>query len=304
MKYSYLLRLTLWAAFLSILVWCAPRLAFSAPQNPTPTQPNENLTSPTEITQPPEMPEAVISFSESDLQYVGVRYECDYRPDLLQLLTAESKLQTNGKNLTILIVHTHGSESFSGDYPMVESYRTLDDTLNMIAIGDEVARVLEMAGIRVLHDRNIYDYPNYSGAYSAARKSIKAYLQEYPEICLVLDLHRDAGVGDYGSLVTAATVGGQKSAQIMMVVGTDGSGKVHPNWQDNLSLALKLSALLERENPGITRNIELREQRFNMDLSPGSLLVEVGAAGNTLQEAKIAANALALAVLELLGMKL
>ena len=129
-------------------------------------------------------------------------------------------------------------------------------------------------------------------------------MQEYPEICLVLDLHRDAGVGDYGSLVTAATVGGQKSAQIMMVVGTDGSGKIHPNWQDNLSLALKLSALLERENPGITRNIELREQRFNMDLSPGSLLVEVGAAGNTLQEAKIAANALALAVLELLGMKL
>ena len=293
------LRLTLWAAILSLAIAIAPGYLRRNPALPQNTV--DNTISPTEITQPPRQPEAVISFSKEELQYVRLNYRCDYRPDLEALLTAPLNLPGDPAKKTVLILHTHGSESFSGDYEMVESYRTLDDTLNMIAIGDEVARILELSGIRVLHDRNIYDYPDYSGAYSAARKSIKAYLQENPEICLVLDLHRDAGVGDYGSLITSSTVGGQKSAQLMLVAGTDGSGKLHPNWQQNLSLAMKLSVLLEQANPGITRPIELREQRFNMDLSTGSLLVEVGAAGNTLEEAKIAANALALAVLELLS---
>ena len=85
----------------------------------------------------------------------------------------------------------------------------------------------------------------------------------------------------------------------MMVVGTDDSGNYHPNWQENLSLALKLTAQLEQTNPGICRPIDLRAERFNMDLTAGSLLVEVGAAGNTHQEALIAANALAQSVLEI-----
>jgi stage II sporulation protein P len=100
-------------------------------------------------------------------------------------------------------------------------------------------------------------------------------------------------------MVTSATVGGQHSAQLMMVVGTDAGGNLHPNWQENLSLALKLTVLLEQENPGICRPINLRSERFNMDLTHGSLLVEVGAAGNTREEALIAANALAQAVLAL-----
>ena len=69
--------------------------------------------------------------------------------------------------------------------------------------------------------------------------------------------------------------------------------------QENLSLALKLTALLEAENPGITRPVNLRSQRFNMDLTTGSLLIEVGAAGDTLSEATIAANALARAIVQL-----
>ena len=297
MKYFDLFRLTLWALVLSLAVCFLPR-QLRPSVSPLP---DDNFTSPTEITQPPLQPEAVISFSKEDLSLIRINYRCDSRPDLESLLTAPLHLPGDPAKKTVLILHTHGSESFSGDYEMVESYRTLDDTLNMIAIGDEVARILELGGFTVLHDRNIYDYPDYSGAYSAARKSIKAYLQKNPEICLVLDLHRDAGVGDYGSLVTASTVAGQKSAQLMVVAGTDESGNRHPNWQENLSLGVKLAAILERKNPGITRPIELRQQRFNMDLTRGSLLVEVGAAGNTLEEAKIAATALALAVMELLG---
>jgi len=77
-------------------------------------------------------------------------------------------------------------------------------------------------------------------------------------------------------------------------VGTNYTG-----WGGNLSLALKLTALLERQNPGICRPLDLRGQRFNMDLSPGSLLIEVGAAGNTRQEALTAARALAQSILSI-----
>ena len=265
----------------------------------------ENSTFPTQITQQsepqPSEPDAVISFSADDLDMIEVYYYCDYAPDISALLTAPLDMDLRSGEPTVLILHSHGSECYTGTQEQVEPYRSLDDSQNMIAVGDQVAQLLEAGGITVVHDRNIYDYPDYNGAYTAARKAIQAYLAEYPTIQLVLDLHRDAADGDAGQLVTSATVDGQPSAQLMMVVGTDGTGLYHPDWQENLALALKLNVLLEQENPGITRPISLRSQRFNMDLTPGSLLIEVGAAGNTLEEAKTAATALAEAILKLAG---
>jgi stage II sporulation protein P len=85
----------------------------------------------------------------------------------------------------------------------------------------------------------------------------------------------------------------------MVVVGTDAAGNHHPGWQQNLSLGLKLTALLEQTDPGLTRPVNLRSQRFNMDLTAGSLLIEVGAAGNSHDEAVLAAGALARAILVL-----
>ena len=92
--------------------------------------------------------------------------------------------------------------------------------------------------------------------------------------------------------LSSLAAGGQKSAQLMMVVGTNSGGLTHPNWQNNASLAAKLHAQLERQCPGICRPISLRSQRFNQDLSPGAMLIEVGAAGNTLEQALCAVNIL------------
>ena len=98
---------------------------------------------------------------------------------------------------------------------------------------------------------------------------------------------------------TSATVAGKPSAQLMLVMGTNASGQEHPNWQENLSLGLKLQAVLQQKYPGICRPLALRAQRFNQDLSPGALLIEVGAAGNTRQEALTAMEALAEGILAL-----
>lgn len=204
---------------------------------------------------------------------------------------------------TVLIVHTHATESYTRepeeDYKESSAYRTLDERYNMISVGAEVARLLEEGGVGVIHDRVLHDYPSYNGSYNHARKSIESYLKQYPTIRLVLDIHRDASGDNKNQLHTEATVGGEKSAQIMLVVGTNASGLKHPNWEQNLALGLKLHVQLERLAPGICRYVNLRAQRFNQDESPGALIVEVGGAGNSHDEALRAAGMLAQAILAL-----
>ena len=164
----------------------------------------------------------------------------------------------------------------------------------MLSIGQLVARLLEDAGIRVVRDGQLYDYPSYNGSYVRARAAIREYLAQDPGIRLVLDLHRDAAGDGQGQLRTRATVDGEPAAQLMLVLGTN-----HDGYEENLSLALKLHVLLEQTHPGLMRPLQLRAQRFNQDLSPGALLVEVGAAGNTHAEAVAAAEALARALIRL-----
>lgn len=257
----------------------------TAPALPAATAPPPSPTRPTE---PPIFPGEA-------LELVDVQYFCDYRPDLDALLNKQLDFSLRADAPTVLIVHSHATEG----YASAEGYRSLEAQENMVAIGAEVARVLQANGIQVLHDKTYHDHPDYDNSYGNARRTIRDYLEKYPSIQMVLDIHRDASDATSGQLITSATVGGQKSAQLMMVVGTDAGGNYHPDWRNNLSLALKLTGLLEQENPGICRPTALRTERFNMDLTAGSLLVEVGAAGNTLDEAKIAANALAQAIVKL-----
>ncbi len=249
-------------------------------------------------------PAEVLTFSETDLQSIQLAYGCDYRPELLPLLTQPLSWDLTGDGPRVLIVHTHATEAYTQtpdtQYEEDAAYRTLNNQYNMVSIGEEVARVLTQGGIQVLHDKTWHDYPSYNGSYDNARATIQEYLVQYPTIQLVLDIHRDASDAQDGSqLTTCAAVGGQKASQLMVVVGTDAAGNHHPDWQSNLALGLKLSAVLEREDPGVTRPVSLRASRFNMDLCPGSLLIEVGAAGDTHDQAILAANALARGILTL-----
>lgn len=190
----------------------------------------------------------------------------------------------------ILIVHTHGSEAYTMDgtdiYTESDPSRTLDETYNVVRIGDEMQAVFETMGLQVVHDRTLYDYPQYSGAYTRSCEGIEAWLSEYPSIRVVLDVHRDALIGEDGTVYKAITeIAGEKTAQVMMIVGTDDLGQAHPYWQDNLALAIRIQQNLDRQWPTAARPITLRSSRFNQQLTTGSLLVEVGSHGNTLQEA-------------------
>ena len=266
-----------------------------------PFVPTQAQTAPTEPTAPPPV---IPSFTASDADKTRLRYSCDYRVEVGKLLEQDLQWQLSDGQPAVLIVHTHGSESYTKElgqtYQETAQYRTLDEHYNMVAVGDLLAALLEAAGIRVIHDRQLHDYPSYTSSYNNSRKSVKEYLQEYPSIRLVLDLHRDAGENSDGSqFATHAQVDGKDSAQIMFLVGTDESGNYHPRWRDNLAVAAKLNVLMENINPGITRKTTLRAQRFNQDLADIALLVEVGSAGNTLQEALTAIPILADAIIAL-----
>ena len=179
-------------------------------------------------------------------------------------------------------------------------YKVINNTYNMVSVGTYVAQLLEAAGISVIHDTALHDQPSYNDAYSNSRTSVQAYLEQYPSIRLVLDLHRDA-IEDANGNQVAQTVfaGDQTYASLMLVVGSNYSGLNHPKWQENFALALKLQTQLEGIIPGICRKINLRSQRFNQDLSTGALLVEVGTSGNSRQEALRSAKVLAEAIISL-----
>lgn len=243
----------------------------------------------------PEKP----SFSPEDAGLVQMDYDCTYRPDLEDLLTRPLDWDLTGEEPTVLILHTHTTESYTKDgevYTETSAYRTLDEQYNMLCIGARLTELLSQAGIGVIHDRNIHDHPSYNGSYVHSRQAVEEILKQYPSIRLVLDLHRDALEKNGMQMKTVTQLEGRSCAQLMLVVGTDISRQSHENWQDNLALALKFQVQLERLAPGIMRPVNLREQRFNQDLSPGALLIEVGTAGNTRREALEAAKKLAEAV--------
>ena len=245
---------------------------------------------------------AVPVFPAAAAKELELTYACGLRPDLEALLEQPLQWDLRGSEPTVLILHTHATESYTRQgetYTESSAYRTLDEGYNMLSVGDALARVLEENGIRVIHDRTLHDYPSYNGSYTHARQAIAGYLAEYPSIQLILDLHRDAADTAYGQMVTQCSVGGETSAQLMMVVGTDAGPLDHPDWERNLALALKLQVLLETENPGICRDLNLTAQRYNQHLGNLALLIEVGAAGNTMAEAKLAAVQLAEAIIRL-----
>ena len=249
----------------------------------------------------PDVPTEILDFSAGDLNLVELSDEPGMRPDLEELLTAPVELSLADGAPRVLILHSHTTESFkqtADRYEESSAYRTLDPGHNMLALGEILAEILESAGIGVIHDKTLHDYPSYNGAYNHAASSTRAYLEQYPTIELILDLHRDAAETVGGQMATKCTIDGEHGAQLMFVMGTD-KRLNHPDWEQNLSLALKLQVLLEKENPGICRCLTLSKNRYNQHLGKYALLIEIGAAGNTIDEAKLAARELGEAIAKL-----
>jgi len=188
----------------------------------------------------------------------------------------------------VLIIHTHGSEAYTmppgEEYEDTGSFRTADASVSVIRVGDELARVLSGYGISVLHDRALYDDPEYNGAYYRAEDAIEAYMEKYPSIGFILDVHRDALEDKAGHQYKVVTREDPDCAQVSLVMGSSWEG-----WQENLKFAVAVQQHLTEGHPTLMRPLTLRNSDYNEYFTPGSLLVEIGAAGNTQAEARRAA---------------
>ncbi len=244
-------------------------------------------------TAPPPADEETRPYIDYAAAAAGIRIKngTGLEPDTAELLSSKPALA----GARVLIIHTHGSEAFdpAGDpYEASDTMRTEDKSHSVIKVGDVLAQTLESRGVAVIHDREIYDYPSYTGSYTRSAAAIQAYLETYPDIGVVIDLHRDALEDGSGNVYsTRVDIGGEKCAQVMLICGTNWSGLKHDGWRENLRFALHLQAAMDTEYPGLARPLNISKYRYNQHYTTGSLIAEIGCTGNTLAEAEAAARA-------------
>lgn len=213
-------------------------------------------------------------------------------------------VEVGGDAPQVLIMHTHTTECYAetdGWVSPQNNGRSTDPTVNMAAVGAELAAVLNAAGIRTVQDTTQHDHPSYTGSYGRSRTTVEKWLRAYPSICVVLDVHRDAIESDGVRIKPTAEVNGQKAAQLMIISGADDGTMGMPHFRENLRFAAALQAAVEGEHPGLTRPVLFDYRNYNQQLTTGSLLLEIGGHGNTLEEAKYTARLVGQSLARLLG---
>lgn len=208
---------------------------------------------------------------------------------VLTIMEERHQLSIREEGPQVLIYHTHATESFepydSDVYDTRNTWRSTDPEENMIAVGKTIAAAIERHGIEVIHDHTLHDYPSYNGSYERSALTIEQYLQQYPSICVVLDIHRDAIQREETLVKPVAVINGVKSAQLMIIAGYDDGSLNIPHWKDNLRFGARLQDEMEGLYPGLCRPLLFINRRYNQHLSNASLLLEIGSHGNTLEEA-------------------
>lgn len=231
-----------------------------------------------------------VELRPEDAALVDIRNGAEAEFDAEELIARPLKFDAGADGPLVLIVHTHGTEAYTptaeDDYAAAGSYHTEDTRHNVVQVGQVLADRLTARGVETINDDTLCDQESYNDSYLRSAEVIEAYLEKYPSIQMVIDLHRDAIEDDEGNqLAMTAELEGERCARLLLVMGTNVSGMYHPDWEDNLSCALKIQALCEKRFPGWFRQMSVRAQRYNEHLTPCSILLEVGTAGNTLEEA-------------------
>ena len=218
------------------------------------------------------------------------------------------ELLTSNNSPKVLIVHTHSSEAYNTDGKISysadggEFMRSDDAEKNVISLGEYLAELLNKKGISTVHCSVIHDNLQYKDSYLRSEATVREYLTKYPSIKLVIDLHRDNVINAQGHIIRPLTlVDGDETAQIQCVVGSSWGGEECPNWQKNLSLAMKLREKLNASYTNICRPPELSALTYNQELSEYSLMLVVGSCGNSLREAKNAVKYISDSLAELIN---
>lgn len=186
----------------------------------------------------------------------------------------------------ILIFHTHTCESYTASdkyqYEPTGTYRTTDLNYTVAKVGEELTDYLQKYGYNVTHDTTYHDYPAYTGSYNRSLSTVENLLKTNKSD-IIIDLHRDA-IGSNSDYAPTVKIGEDKAAQLMFVIGSNGGGLWHPNWNQNLKFAIKVQNKAQEMYPDLFKPIILRNSRYNQHLGKAANIIEVGATGNTLEQ--------------------
>ncbi len=225
-----------------------------------------------------------------ELPSLNLNNSTDYDVDLYDYLEREFPIKGDipSSEPLVLIIHTHGTESYlpSGYefYSPEESFRSESPEETVVHIGEILSDKLTELGIPNYHDKTMYDIESFNDAYYNSFEGMKKALEKFPSIKYVIDLHRDSIFDSEGNNIKPLTeIKGEKCAQLMLVVGSDGYG-THPNWKNNLTFAAHLQQEMNELYPTLARPINLRSSGFNQVICDGSIIVEAGSCGNTVEE--------------------
>ena len=173
---------------------------------------------------------------------ISVKNKSGVAADIAKALAADLpfNIKIGSDEPQVLIYHTHTTEGYmpydAGYYNAGDVRR--DDTYpdTVVAVGDALEAELTAAGIKVIHDTTMYDYPQYRGAYERSVVTMEEMLAKYPTIKVTLDIHRDGlMVNERDMLKPTVTVDGEKAAQLMLVCGVLSTDTLpHPAWEKNL----------------------------------------------------------------------
>ena len=225
--------------------------------------------------------------------------------DIRKTLNEEIGLKIDKTKPAVLIIHTHTTEGYEildrDFYARDYTSRTSDTSKNVARVGLAIKEALESQGYQVIHDTTEHD-TSYNGSYGRSEKTIKKYLEKYPEIQVVLDVHRDAIQTDDGTKIKPVNkINGKKAAQIMIITGCEEQGiENYPDWYENLKFTLKLQNACESKFQGLMRPVLFSARKYNMNLTPCSILVEMGSDANTLDEAVYAGKLFGLSLSDML----
>ena len=221
-----------------------------------------------------------------------------------QLTKDMLKPNINIKNKKAVIFHTHTCESYTSSekytYKATGTFRTTDLNYTVSRVGDELEKYLNKYKFSVIHNRTFHDYPSYSGSYNRSLKTVEGILEKNKDTQIVIDLHRDA-IGSKSDYAPVVKIGDDYVAQLMFVIGTNGGGLVHPDWNQNLKYAVKVQEKAEELYPGLFKPIILRNSRYNQHVTEAASIIEVGATGNTLEQCLTSMKYLSKVINEVVG---
>lgn len=220
-----------------------------------------------------------------NVEYGKVKIKNETSYELTQeMLTPDITIE----NKNVLLFHTHSCESYTSSekypYTPTGTFRTTDLNFTVTRVGTELETYLKQYNYTVVHNTDYHDYPSYNGSYTRSLETVQNILGTYSSD-IIIDIHRDA-IGSRSDYAPTVKIGDtDEAAQLMFVVGTNGGGLWHPNWNQNLKFAIKIQEKAEELYPGLFKPIMLTNSRYNQHTGKYASIIEVGATGNTLEQA-------------------